>query len=125
MSVWQPEPRIPNDDNKKGLRLIGWLLLIWTAITFVVIPKEQVHSSYMPIVRWACGLGGLFFLLLGYLVGRESHTKEQIDTEAHDMMVASHSGNQNDEQPDAENERGVPPGVIGYDPERQRDIRKA
>jgi len=72
MSVHDPEPKIPNDDNGKGLRMIGWLLL--------------------------CFVGGVFFVALGYYVGRRTPSDIELDERAHDMMMATGgAGSQNDE----------------------------
>ena len=121
MSVYDAEPDVPNDDNGKGLRLIGWLLLIWDAITLVVIPGNQQVSSFMPGIRWALFFLGVAFVAAGYWKARHDPTKTIADERAHAMMVASRSGQQNDAL-ELHEERGTPPRVVGYDPERQRDV---
>lgn len=122
MSVWDREPDVPNDDNGKGLRLIGWLLLIWDGISLVWVPSNQVMSSYLPSIRWTMFILGAIFVGWGFMTARREPMHARIDETAHDMMVRSHSGAQNDEAPRGEHERGLPPNAIGYDPELQMDV---
>ena len=98
MSVHDPEPKIPNDDNGKGLRMIGWLLLLWTGITFIWIPFHVRDANFMKWVDIGCFIGGVFFVALGYYVGRRAPSDIEVDERAHDMMMASGgAGAQNDE----------------------------
>lgn len=92
MSVNQPDPKIPNDDNGKGLRIIGWLLLIWTAISLIWINPQQWHARFMPIVDSSCFVAGLFFVGLGYWVGSRAQREELIIERAHDLALASEDG---------------------------------
>ena len=98
MSVHDPEPKIPNDDNGKGLRMIGWLLLLWTGITFIWIPFHVRDAKFMMWVDIACFVSGVFFVALGYYVARRTRSDIELDEAAHDMMAATHgAGAQNDE----------------------------
>ena len=96
MSVHDPEPKIPNDDNGKGLRMIGWILLLWTGVTLIVIPFHVRNTEFMKWVDVGCFAAGIFFVALGYYVGRRTRPEIELDEITHDMMAATHSGNQND-----------------------------
>ena len=96
MSVLDAEPKVPNDDNGRGLRLIGWILLIWTGISLVWIPPRQWQSSYMPMVNAACFIGGLFFVALGYYVAWRASSETELTERTHDLML-HHEGHQNDD----------------------------
>jgi len=93
MSVMEPEPRIPNDDNGRGLRGIGWFLLVWVVISMVWIPPNQWQGHrFMAMVVIGCGVAGILFLVTGYIVGRRTRPEEVLQEEAHDRMVASEDG---------------------------------
>ena len=98
MSVYDPEPKVPNDDNGRGLRGIGWFLLFWVAVAFVWVPPTQwfsnLHgtSDYMPLVLAVCFGFGLAFVLAGMIVGRRSRSETVIQEDAHDKMLASEDG---------------------------------
>ena len=98
MSVLDAEPKVPNDDNGRGLRLIGWVLLIWTGISMVWIPPRQWREgeSFMPLVNAACFIGGLLFLVIGFFVGRRSPSDTELTERTHDLML-NHEGHQNDD----------------------------
>jgi hypothetical protein len=97
MSVHDPEPNIPNDDSGKGLRIIGWLLLLWAGISYVWIPPHLWNTKWMPAVIGTCFVAGLFFVGIGYFVAKRSPSDIELDERAHDLMAATHSGQQNDE----------------------------
>ncbi len=97
MSVHDLEPKIPNDDNGKGLRMIGWLLLLWTGITFIWIPFHVRDAKFMMWVDIACFVSGVFFVALGYYVAQRAPSDVELDERAHDMMMATGAGSQNDE----------------------------
>ena len=97
MSVHDPEPKIPNDDNGKGLRIIGWILLIWSGISMIVIPPFLWNTKWMPVVNITCFLVGLGFVITGFVVARKARPEIELDEITHDMMAATHSGHQNDD----------------------------
>jgi hypothetical protein len=80
------------------LRLIGWVLLIWTGISLVWIPPRQWREgeSFMPLVIAACFIGGLVFLGLGYYVGWRAPSETELTERTHDLML-NHEGHQNDD----------------------------
>lgn len=97
MSVLDAEPRVPNDDSGRGLRLIGWALLIWTGISLLWIPPRQWReTNYMPLVNAACFIGGLLFLAAGFWVGRRTPSDAELAERTHDLM-RNHEGHQNDD----------------------------
>jgi hypothetical protein len=108
MSVLDAEPKVPNDDNGRGLRVIGWTLLIWTGISLVWIPPRmwREHESYMPLVNAACFIGGLLFLAIGFMVGRREPSQTELAERTHELM-ANHEGHQNDDPA-----TGNPPGEV-------------
>ena len=97
MSVHDPEPKIPNDDNGKGLRMIGWFLLLWAGATVVWIPPHARWTSWMAWVGAICFGAGLAFVGIGYWVQWKTPDEIELDERAHDMMAATHSGFQNDD----------------------------
>jgi hypothetical protein len=93
MSVMEPEPRIPNDDNGRGLRGIGWFLLAWVVIAMIWIPPNQWRDQgFMAMVVIGCALAGILFLVAGYIVGRRTRPEEVLQEEAHDRIAASEDG---------------------------------
>jgi hypothetical protein len=92
MSVYDPEPKIPNSDSGKGLRVIGWLLLIWTGIMLVWTPPNQWVTNYMPVVTGLCFVGGIGFVIAGYVVAWRTPREEVLQERAHDLMEASEDG---------------------------------
>ncbi len=92
MSVYERDPKIPNDDNSKGFRVIGYILLIFTAVSLVVVPPSQWHSLYMPLVDAAMFAIGVWFLTYGFLLRRHRTSKTVLAEIAHDRMVASEDG---------------------------------
>lgn len=96
MSVLDAEPKVPNDDNGQGLRLIGWVLLIWTGVSLVWIPPRQWQSNFMPMVNTLCFVGGIAFVALGYYVGWRSPSEMEVTERTHDLML-NHEGHQNDD----------------------------
>jgi len=96
MSVLDAEPKIPNDDNGLGLRVIGWILLLWTGASLVWIPARLWWTDYMPILNAVMFVAGLFFVALGYYVGRRTPSETVLTERTHDLM-ADHEGHQNDE----------------------------
>jgi hypothetical protein len=98
MSVLDAEPKVPNDDTGRGLRLIGWVLLIWTGVSLIWIPPRQWREgeSYMPLVNAACFIAGLAFLAWGFIAGRRSPSDIELTERTHDLMV-HHEGHQNDD----------------------------
>jgi hypothetical protein len=93
MSVQEPEPRIPNDDNGRGLRGIGWFLLLWVAIGLVWIPPNQWRDAgFMARVLLGCGIAGILFLIAGFIVGRRTPPAEVLQQQAHDRIAASDDG---------------------------------
>jgi hypothetical protein len=97
MSVHDPEPKIPNDDNGRGLKMIGWFLLLWVGITFVWIPVQNRWTSWMTGVDLICFGTGIAFLIAGYYVAAKTPTQIEMNERSHDMMAATGSGQQNDE----------------------------
>jgi hypothetical protein len=97
MSVHDPEPKIPNDDNGKGLRIIGWILILWAGLSFIVIPPNLWNTDWMPIVNATCFIVGLLFVIGGFVVARRARPEIELDEITHDMMLATHSGHQNDD----------------------------
>jgi hypothetical protein len=96
MSVLDAEPKVPNDDNGKGLRLIGWILLIWTAASMIWIPMRLWWSNFMPILNAVMFAAGLMFLGIGFYVGRRTPSETVLAERTHELM-AQHEGHQNDE----------------------------
>jgi|SRR3954454_7616677 hypothetical protein len=92
MSVNDADPRVPNDDNGKGLRLIGWLLLIWTGVSMLAIPPWNWVSRYMPVVDILCFTGGLVMLGIGYWVAGRTPSAASIIEHAHDLAEHSEDG---------------------------------
>ena len=99
MSVHEAEPNVPNDDNGKGLRMIGWILLIWTGISLVWVPPNQwVNHRFMPVVDAACFIAGLVFVVTGYVVAWRTPPERVLNERAHDLIAASEDGaDQHDE----------------------------
>jgi hypothetical protein len=98
MSVYDPEPKVPCDDNGRGIRGIGWFLLFWVAVAFIWVPPTQwfsnLHgaSDYMPLVLSACFGFGVAFVIAGYVVSRRTRPEDRLQEEAHDAMLASEDG---------------------------------
>ena len=98
MSVYDPEPKVPNDDNGRGIRGIGWFLLFWVARAFVWVPPSQwfsnLHgaSSYIPLLLATIFGFGLAFVIAGYVVGWRTRSETAIQEDAHDKMLASEDG---------------------------------
>lgn len=92
MSVHDPEPEVPNDDNGKGLRMIGWFLLIWAGISVIWIPPHTWWTSWMAWVSGLCLIGGLLFVGIGYYVAWKAPSETEIGERAHDLIAASEDG---------------------------------
>jgi hypothetical protein len=94
MSVQEPEPRIPNDDNGRGLRGMGKFLLIWVVIGLIWIPPKQwwAAPTFMSRVLIGCFVTGIIFLVAGHIVGRRTPSEEVLCEEAHDRIAASDDG---------------------------------
>ena len=97
MSVHDPEPKIPNDDNGKGLRMIGWFLLLWAGATLVWIPSHTRWTNWMAWVGAICFGAGLAFVGIGYWVQWKTPSEIELDERAHDLMASTHEGFQNDD----------------------------
>jgi hypothetical protein len=54
-------------------------------------------ANFMMWVDIVCFVAGVFFVALGYHVGRRAPSDVELDERAHDMMAATGNGNQNDE----------------------------
>jgi hypothetical protein len=98
MSVHDPEPKVPNDDNGRGIRGIGWFLLFWVVVSFIWVPPGQwfsnLHgeSAYIPRLLLALFVSGAAFVIAGYIVSYRSRSETSIQEEAHDKMMASEDG---------------------------------
>ena len=92
MSVHTRVPRIPNDDNSKGFRVIGYILLIFTGISLVVLPPNQWRSMYMPIVDAAMFVTGTWFVMYGFMLRRHRASKATMAERAHDLIIGSEDG---------------------------------
>jgi hypothetical protein len=98
MSVYDPEPNVPNDDNGRGIRGIGWFLLFWVVVSFVWIPPSQWFSnlrrsdSYIPQLLVALAVSGIAFVIAGYIVSYRSRSETAIQEDAHDKILASEDG---------------------------------
>jgi hypothetical protein len=92
MSVHDPEPKIPYDDHGKGLRMIGWFLLLWTLATLVWIPSHTRWTNYMAWVGAICFGAGLSFVGIGYWVQRKTPDATELHEKAHDMIAGSEDG---------------------------------
>jgi hypothetical protein len=92
MSVHDPEPKVPCDDAGKGLRMIGWFLLLWTGATLVWIPNHLRWTSYMMWVDVICFIAGVGFVGAGYYVAWKTPDEIELDERAHDLRIASEDG---------------------------------
>lgn len=107
MSVLEAEPKVPNDDNGRGLRVIGWILVLWTIASMIWIPMRLWWTNFMPILNAVMFIAGLGFLGVGYYIGRRAPSAAALAERTHDLM-AGHEGHQNDE-PATGNGPGEPP----------------
>jgi hypothetical protein len=92
MSVYTPDPKIPHDDNSKGFRVIGFMLLIFTAFSLVVVPPNQWKSLYMPIVDTTMFIAGVWCVTYGFFLRSHRTSRASMAERAHDLMVASEDG---------------------------------
>jgi hypothetical protein len=98
MSVHDPEPHIPRDDSGKGLRMIGWFLLLWTFATLVWIPSHTRWTNYMMWVDIICFMAGIGFVGAGYYVAWKTPDEIELDERAHELIAQSEDGSdQHDE----------------------------
>lgn len=96
MSVLDAEPKIPNDDSGRGLRVIGWILVLWTMASMIWIPMRLWWTNFMPILNAVMFFTGVSFLVWGFYVGRHTPSETVLAERTHDLM-AQHEGHQNDE----------------------------
>ncbi len=92
MSVYTPDPKIPNDDNSKGFRVIGYVLLLFTAFSLVVVPPNQWRNLYMPMVDSSMFILGVWFVTYGFMLRRHRPSRASMAERAHDLMAASEDG---------------------------------
>ena len=110
MSVLDAEPKVPNDDSGRGLRLIGWILVMWTGASMIWIPARLWWTNFMPILNAMMFIAGLGFVAWGYYVGRHTPSETVLTERTHDLML-QHEGHQNDE-PAVESGPGIPPSDV-------------
>ena len=97
MSVYDREPKVPRDDTGKGLRVIGWMLLIWTAFSMIWVPPRVMSTRIAVIANAACFGAGVFLIALGYVVSWLTPYETSLTERTHDLMEETHSGNQLEE----------------------------
>jgi hypothetical protein len=97
MSVYDREPDVPRDDTGKGLRLIGWMLLIWTAFSMIWIPPRVMSSRIAVVAHSICLGAGSLLIGVGYVVSWLAPDESGLTENTHDLMEATHSGNQLEE----------------------------
>ena len=110
MSVQDPEPKIPNDDTGKGLRIVGVLLLLWTLFSLIWVPPRLFWSTYWLVANGACLVTGLVLVIAGYITSWLAPSDSELSKRTHDLMECTHCGGQNDEPLFANrNGPGLPP----------------
>jgi hypothetical protein len=97
MSVYDREPKVPNDDTGKGLRVIGWMLVAWTVFSLVWMPARVRNTTVGIVANTACATVGIFLIIVGYVVGWLTPYEASLTEETHDLMVQTHGGNQLEE----------------------------
>lgn len=97
MSVHDREPKVPNDDTGKGLRVIGWMLLTWTAFSMIWVPKRVMNSPIAVVANATCFIAGIVLIALGYGLSWLAPTDVELAERTHDLMEATHSGRQLEE----------------------------
>ena len=97
MSVHDREPKVPNDDTGRGLRVIGWMLLTWTAFSMIWVPKRVLSSPIAVVANATCFIAGVFMIAVGYGVSWLAPTDVELAERTHDLMEETHSGNQLEE----------------------------
>ncbi|MEO5937340.1 MAG: hypothetical protein ABIP81_09010 [Terriglobales bacterium] len=112
MSVYDREPSVPRDDTGKGLRVIGWMLLAWTAFSLVWVPARVRSSTIALLAIGSCFAVGVLLVVVGYVVGWLTPYPSALAERTHDLMQETHSGSQLEEPLFA---RGDGPGL---DPKR-------
>ena len=112
MSVYDREPNVPRDDTGKGIWIVGWMLLIWTAFSMIWVPKRVMSSQIAVIANTTCFIGGVLLIALGYLVSWFTPSVFELTERTHDLMEETHSGRQT-EEPLFANSNGQ-----GLDPKR-------
>ena len=94
MSVYDREPNVPRDDTGKGLRVIGWMLLAWTAFSLVWVPARVRTSTIAVVAIGGCFAVGVFLVVLGYVVSWLTPYQAELAERTHDLMHETHSGSQ-------------------------------
>ena len=112
MSVHDREPKVPRDDTGRGMRVIGWMLLIWTAFSLVWMPARVRGTTIAVVANAACFIGGVILLVIGYGVSWATPPETELAERTHNLMETSHSGSQL-EEPLFANSNGQ-----GLDPKR-------
>ena len=112
MSVHDREPRVPKDDTGRGLRVVGWMLLVWSIFSMIWVPPRVFGSRIAVIANAACFIGGVVLIVIGYGVSWGSPNDAELAQRTHDLMTETHSGNQL-EEPLFANSNGQ-----GLDPKR-------
>lgn len=97
MSVYDQEPKVPRDDTGKGLRVIGWMLLVWTAFSLVWMPARVRSTPIAIIANTACLVVGIFMIVSGYVVAWLTPYSSELTERTHDLMHETHSGSQLEE----------------------------
>ncbi len=97
MSVHDREPRVPRDDTGRGMRVIGWMLLIWTAFSLVWMPARVRGTTIAMVANATCFIAGVFLVALGYGVSWVAPTDVEMAERTHNLMEETHSGSQLEE----------------------------
>lgn len=94
MSVHDREPKVPRDDTGKGIRVIGWMLLTWTAFSIIWVPKRVMNSRIAVVANATCFITGVLMIAVGYLVSWLTPSESGLTERTHDVMETTHSGRQ-------------------------------
>lgn len=97
MSVHDREPKVPRDDVGRGLRVIGWMLLVWGIFSMIWTPARVFHTQLAMIVNAACFTGGIVLIVVGYGVSWTTRSDVELAERTHDLMEKTHSGSQLEE----------------------------
>jgi hypothetical protein len=94
MSVHDREPRVPNDDTGRGLRVLGWMLVVWAVFSMIWAPPRVFSTRIAMLANAACFIGGMILVVIGYGMSWLAPTDVELAERTHQMMEATHSGNQ-------------------------------
>lgn len=97
MSVYDREPKVPRDDTGKGLRVIGWMLLIWTVFSLVWMPARVRSTTIAIVANAGCFVVGVLLIMAGYVVGWLTPSSSRLAQRTHDLMAETHGGSQLEE----------------------------